>query len=803
MKVSVNWLKEYVDISIPAKELAKKLSMIGLTVEEIQIMDPFPGVVIGKVLEVQKHPNADRLSLTKVDTGGAVYSIVCGAPNVAAGQVVPVALEGTKMPGGFEIKKAKIRGVDSCGMICSKSELGYEPGKSEGIWDLDPGQPHRLGQPFAEYLKVSDVILDIDVTSNRADCLSLLGIAREIAVMVGAQLKKPVPWIRESGEPVDQLATVQIEDTDGCTRYAARVIRGIRVGPSPDWLRQRLEAVGSRSINNIVDITNYVLLECGQPLHAFDYDRIAGHAVIVRASAAGERFQTLDEKEHTLPEKTVLICDAEKAIALGGIMGGRNSEISDGTVNVLLESAYFEPVRIRRASKRLQITSDASVRFSRGVDPDGMIYAIDRAAQLITELAGGRLAPGVIDVKVKTFQPPEITLRLSVVHRLLDASINADTVRTILESLGCRVSVTGSSLFTVVPPSFRTDLRAEHDLIEEVARIYGYDRLPSARQATVYYRPEENKSERLSRLIRQTFLRIGFDEAVTNSMVNPKPFQMTDGISPEDCIRLINPLNEDFSVLRAGMLPSLLEVLRTNLYQKNEHVRIFEIGKIYRKGKNSNGLADEKIKIAGCACGNRTPEHWQTKSEPIDFYDLKNLAQEVVTQFKLDNVKYNAYTNLIYTSQAMELVLPASKIQLGHFGKIKKPLLREFDIDTTVWYFEFDFEALLSEARFTTTYQPISRFPSIQRDLAVTVARDLEARALMESIRSTAGALLTHLGIFDVYTGKPIAEDKKSVAFSLTFRSEERTLTEDEIDVLMGKIIKRLEKQYQAQLRQG
>lgn len=799
MKVSLNWLKDYVDIKLPVRELAHRLTMNGLNVEEIFERNPFEGVVIGQVLEAKKHPNADKLSLTRVDIGTEVLSIVCGAPNVAIGQLVPVATIGTMMPGGFEIKKAKIRGEESSGMICSKSELGFEKEKSPGIWELDSNRPHQLGQPFAGFMGLGETVFEIDITSNRPDCLNMLGVAREIAVIENTSVKIPEPKIDETGESVDKLASVTIEDQEGCPRYAARVIKGVTIGPSPQWLVEKLEAVGLRSISNIVDVTNFVMLEHGQPLHAFDYDEIKGNRIIVRKSNVGEKFQTLDGKQHELNDETIMICDAERAIAIGGIMGGRNSEISDKTKNVLLESANFNSKRIRRSAKHLGITSDASGRFGRGVDPDGSVRAINRATALIAQLAGGTVSPGVIDTVAQPYAPRVIRMRTIAVHKLLGLSVPEKDMIAILEKLTCSVRKTKDGEFEVTPPSFRIDLNMEEDLIEEITRIYGYDQIPNSTGAYVTYETEESKAEKFSKEIRSVFREIGYSEAVTNSMVHPRLQLVIMPDGEPKLIKLMNPISEDMSVMRISMLPGLLEVVKGNLFRKNFDLRLYEIGKVYHK-KGIEPLPEERSIICGCVTGMRDPVQWGQKAEPFDFFDLKHAMMRVCGKFMLDNIEFNPYhLNEVFAPNSLE-IRSGSSI-LGHFGKIQKSVLRHFDIDKEIWAFELDYAVLLELTKFKKTFKTISRFPSIQRDLALTVDQSVTSGSLMDVIRENAGMNLESLDMFDLYTGDQVGADKKSLAFSLMFQSGERTLTEEEIDSAIKKIVSKVEKEFGAQLR--
>ncbi len=801
MKVPLTWLKDYVDIPMDVKTLAHRLTMNGLAVEGIVENDPFPGIRVGRVLEVEKLPNADKLSLTRVDIGSEVLAIVCGAPNVAAGQLVPVATVGTHMPNGLEIKKAKIRGAESSGMICSKSELGFEEGKSEGIWPLESDRPHRLGQTFGEFLGQSETILDIDVTSNRPDCLSMTGIAREIAVILNNRLQWPDVTLRESSEQTRSAVSVDIEDASGCSKYAARVLRHVRPEPSPSWLAKRLESAGLRSINVIVDVTNYVMLETGQPLHAFDYDRVSGHRIVVRPSRKGEVFATLDGKEHVLNEPTVMICDAEKAVALGGIMGGRNSEVTDGTTNVLLEAACFDALTIRRVSKRLGLTTDAAIRFGRGVDIERVGWALDRAASLIQQLTGGEVLAGRVDQQTRPSVPRRIHLRSTAVQRLLAKSIPAGEIVSILEKLECAVE-RQSHDFNVIPPSCRLDLNTEVDLIEEIARIHGYNQLPTSVGACIVYENDNNRVEQLTAKLRQTLRELGVDEVYTNSMVQAGLQTAVDPSAARRMVKLLNPISEDMAVMRVSILPGLLEVLRFNTFRENTDIRIYEMGRTYLL--RADGLADERIVLAGCFSGFRTPVSWDHKPEPFDFFDLKRVVTTICRKLFIDNSHFIPYHDgNVYESTALQwnVVSQGHDRPLGRLGKIRKSVLRDFDIGPDVWAFEIDFDSLLEVASFSVTSRPVPKFPSVRRDLAFVVDDNVSAGVLLQMIHDVGGPFLEKTDVFDLYQGDQVPAGKKSLAFTLVFQAQDRTLTEDEVDQVMQTFIATAGQKYGAQLR--
>lgn len=799
MKFGLNWIRNYVDVTLSTAELAERLSMNGLAVEGIEGPPSLDGVVVGRVLDVDKHPNADKLSLTRVDVGNGTLDIVCGAPNVKAGQLVPVATIGTVMPGGFEIKKAKIRGQESNGMICSRSELGFEKEKSPGIWELDDSASHTLGMPFSQFLG-GDTVFDLDITSNRPDLLNMIGIAREIAVIEKTSVRLPKTELTESKTPVSDAIQVKIEDADGCHRYAARVIKGIRVGPSPAWLVRRLESIGQRSINNIVDVTNFVMLEMGQPLHAFDYDRIAGRRIIVRHSQAGMQFTTLDGKTHTLDDQAVLICDAERAVALGGVMGGQNSEISDGTTNILLEAAWFHPTRTRRTAKKLGIQTDASQRFERGVDEEATCRALDRACQLIRELAGGDLLRGAVDVVAV---PPErfvIDLPIKEVTRLLGLQISTTDIATYLQSIGCTFESQSSDVLRLVPPSYRRDLRIREDLIEEVARLHGYNRIPDADGAYISYPNDGFDRERLAGRAREVLREMGIDEVVTNSMVSA-----TDQlyVVPDvTFVRLKNPINEDMAVMRASLLPGLLHVVRGNLFRKNMDVRIYEIGRTFKK--TDAELPEEKTWISGCLTGRRVPTHWENKIETIDFFDVKAIYMTLSHKFHLDTLRLIVYDNSsIFTDEAQQVQVGSDKAPtvIGNFGRLNRALLSKFDIDVDVFAFQIDYDALATCARFQPTFREVPRFPFVRRDLALVLRDDIASERVLEFVKAQSGPLLDSVEIFDRYTGSPIAEGEHSLAFSLTFQAGDRTLTENEVDTIMQRLIQSAEKEFGARLR--
>ena len=801
MKFALNWVRDFARVQETDDHLIERLSLNGLSVEERIDAPSLAGIVVGKVVGVSDHPNANKLRITRVETGPEQLQIVCGAPNVAVGQHVPVALIDSVLPGGLKIKKAKIRGEESYGMICSKSELGLEEGKSDGIWVLP--EPESLGQPLSQLISDRGTVVDLEIPANRSDCLSHLGIAREIAMIGNGKLEHPVVSLEETGEKAADLVAIDIEDPQGCPRYAARIVKNVTVGSSPEWLVQRLESVGLRSINNIVDVTNYVMLELGHPMHAFDYETISDAKIVVRASRAGEKFTTLDNKEHVLDDQAIMICDGKKPVALGGIMGGLNSEVKTYTRHVLLEAAYFDPIRIRKTSRKLNIFSDASFRFSRTADYNMVTLSLDRAAQLLQELAGGSVSKGVVDAYPARQTQPTIVLTGLQIERLLALRLKPEFILSTLEMLGCMVSHKNDK-YTVNPPSFRPDLLIKEDIIEELARVYGYDNIASANQAKTYYENRLSPEEESMRRIRQALLSAGFNETLTNSMVDPASQDRIDPGGSLRLVRLLNPLNEEMSVMRGSLIPSLLEVMRGNLFQQNQNIRIFEIGKVYWVDSDSETSTNEKFQIVGLCTGLRAPQSWNVSSEVIDFFDLKGVLTTLFSKISLDIVRFNAYPfEDIFTSTAVKLSIEQGNevLVIGRGGKLRRSLLKKYDIDQETWAFELDLAPLLHSGTIRPYYSPISKYPSVSRDLALIVDENILAGDILGVIQEKSGSYLEQLNVFDVYEGGQVDKQKKSLGVNFRFRAQTHTLTDGEIDETMSRILSTLQKEFNASLR--
>jgi phenylalanyl-tRNA synthetase beta chain len=809
IKVPLSWLREYCDIPWPAEELAHRLTMAGLEVDSMErVGASFEGVVVGEVLTVEKHPNADRLSRCAVRIGAQTLDIVCGAPNVAAGQRVPVALVGTRLPNGLEIKQARIRGVTSNGMICSEAELGLSDA-ADGIMVLPPDAP--VGQPLRAVLGDPETVLGIDVGTNRPDCLSIVGVAREVAALTRGALRLPDDAVPETGPPVEGEASVTVHAPEDCPRFAGRVIKGITVGPSPPWMVRRLEAAGLRAINNVVDVTNYVMLELGQPLHAYDLDELAGHAVIVRRAGADERFTTLDGEERALSPEVLMITDRDRGIGVAGVMGGLNTEITEKTAHVFLEGACFDAARVRRGAKILHLSTDASRRFERGMDPALQGYAVNRAARLIQEVAGGTIAAGRIDVRAPLPPPESIRLRVDRVNGLLGTAIPKQEVQALLEALHFELAAEGGDLRVRVP-SFRRDIVREVDLIEEVARLYGYDRIePTISRPTppdlnegadaprIQREARQRWKEDVSRRVRDTLVGQGFIEVTTHSFVHPDQNRL---VSPDrDMLIVENPLSPDLSAMRTCLAASVLSVVRWNSNRKVRHIRIFEIGRVFWP-QPGQPLPGEPVQLCIAMTGQRAAPHWSDQSAPLDFFDAKGIMELVLERFALDKVRSVAYDGtgaLFHPGQAASLIVDNRCI--GAYGAVSQTTLERYDLREPVWMGLLDVDYLQELTPSHRMYRALPRFPAVERDLAILVPDAVDHQAITEAIRSRCGALLEEIALFDIYRGQQVPAGKKSMAFALRFRSDERTLTDEEVSALQQRALDHLKALYGAELR--
>jgi phenylalanyl-tRNA synthetase beta chain len=784
MRAPLSWIREFTPVEAGADELARRLPIAGLQVEEvIRTGSGIEGVVVGKVLEINAIAGATKIIHVTVDAGEGPREIVCGARNFAVGDLVPVAVPGAKLPSGMEIARREMQGKLSDGMLCSALELGISDDHS-GILVLEGD--HKLGQDVREALALDDEILDIDITPNRPDLLSVAGIAREVAALYELPFAIPESDLHEEGPAAAELASVKVDDSKGCPRYLARVITGIKVGPSPWSMQRRLLACGMRPISGPVDVTNYVLLERGHPLHAFDLAALRGRAIVVRKPRKGEeRFTTLDGVERSLTKEDVVICDAERPVAVAGIMGGAESEVGEGTTEILLESAYFAPERILRTARRLGLRTEASVRFERGADPEAVPSAAARATQLLAEVCGGVVARGAIDVYPKPIKPKPVRLRVGRTNELLGVTIPAQVMASSLEPLGCRVESQTRTSLRVVPPTFRPDLRTEVDLVEEIARRYSYDRFPTTLPSSGRAGGLSDE-QRLHRLTRRLLLGSGLSEAHTLSMLPPRfpdrlalpaehPWRKTLAIS--------NPLSEEESVLRPSLLPGLLLAAAKNVARRNTTVALFEIGAAFIP--TDAELPDEPLRAAWLLTG-PAPDGWHGVHRTHDFFDATGVLERLAEGLGVDGLEREALEITPMHPGRTARVLVAGH-EIGVVAELHPRAARALDLNDRVAVGEIDLAPLFALAREAAPGD-LPRFPPVARDLALLVPADTPESAVERGVRESAGDLLEDIEVFDVYRGAEIGAEKVGLAFSLSFRHPERTLTDAEVSERMAAV---------------
>ncbi len=777
--------------------------MLGLEVESYEnFAAKYEGFVVGAVLEVAKHPNADKLKLCQVDVGGETKSIVCGAPNVAAGQKVPVGLVGATVPHNqhdpegkpFQLTMAKIRGVESEGMICSANELGLGDDRS-GIMVFDDAAVQ--GTPLSDYLGLNDTVFEISLTPNRADCLSHLGVARELA---SAFSKKFIPRrvkITEDGPSITESAKVEVTAQDLCPRYSARLIRGVKVAPSPKWLKDALESVGIRSINNVVDATNFVMMELGQPLHAFDLKRITGHKLIVRRPKEDEtKFTTLDGKERIISPDMVMICDKEKIVAIGGVMGGINSEISDNTTEVLVESANFTASSVRRTSKALGLSTEASYRFERGVDPNLTIRALDRVGEIIAETSGGKLAPGIIDIAAMKFLPKRVELHVDHVNRLLGTRLATGEIIRVLESIEIPCDKKSETVLFCSVPTFRGDIERDVDLIEEVGRVYGYEQIADSFQTRLNFDTRFRESTVLDEL-RDLLAGAGFHEIITNSL---QPADIA-GFHDPASVTLANPISEDMAAMRTTLLPGALQTISVNLAHGQKDVKLFEIGRVYRVMDDQQvvGRFRESARISMAISGTADPMSFDRKESKFDIFDLKTDIERLLAFLKLDSWDFISYDTTKEYEQSLKLFV--NGMELGLAGRVGKAALQRMSVDQDVYFAELDLTSLLALRKSTNRYRSLPKFPFASIDLSFIVSDQTPAANLMDTLRAAAGDMFRDISVFDIYSGEGIPDGKKSIAFSMALGSEERTLNDGDIAGFIEKAEKELNQKFSAELR--
>jgi len=792
MKLSRKWLSEFTDIKATDKEYADAMTLSGSKVENIERLGAeISNVVVGRVLTIERHPDSDHLWTCSVDVGQeAPLQIVTGAQNVRAGDLVPVALHGSTLPGGVKIKKGKIRGVASEGMLCSLKELGLDKNDfpyadEDGIFILQ--EDCKPGDDIKGVIGFDDTVFEFEITNNRPDCLSIIGLARESAVTFGTELKLKTPEVKGSGGNISDYLDIEIEDSDLCPRYTARVVRNIKIGPSPKWMRQRLRACGVRPINNIVDITNYVMLEYGQPMHAFDYSCIEGNKIIVRTARVGETLETLDGNQRKLNTNMLVIADEYRPIGIAGVMGGANSEITDKTTTVVFESANFNGPSVRRTSTALGMRTDASSRFEKGLDPLGTLPAVERACELVEMLGAGEVVDGIIDVVAADIKTVTLPLEADKINALLGTNIPEEFMVKVLTALGFTVE---NGIITV--PSWRLDIEHYSDIAEEVARFYGYNVIePTMFRGAVVeggLTARQSMERRLGELCRG----IGFTEILTYSFIGDSDYDMLH--IPKDSpqrksMKILNPLGDDTSLMRTTALPSMLEVLGRNSSYRNREVRLYELARVYIPVEGAI-LPDERVKLVLGAYG-----------ENEDFFTLKGCVEAILSSQRIASPEFKAVTDnpSFHPGRCAEVSFGGRV--LGIMGQIHPKVQENYGIDLPVYVAELDVATIFDLRAPEPSYKPLPRYPSVYRDLAIVCDADTPVAAISRVIKEAGGRLLKEAELFDIYTGSPIPEGKKSVAFSLEFRSEEQNLTDAEVNPLIDKILKHLNDELGAQIR--
>lgn len=796
MLISLNWLKQYVDIKENIDELANALTMIGQEVEAIEIQGKhLDKVVIGQIIEFDKHPNADKLTLLKVNIGEEEpLQIVCGAKNHKLNDKVVVAKIGAVLPGDFKIKKNKIRDVESQGMLCSQVELGIGEDKS-GIIILPEDAP--IGKEYREYLNLTDVIFELEITPNRPDCLSHIGIAREIAAYYGRKVKYPIIDLRESIESVNTLIKVNIEDKDRCKRYMGRIIKNVEVKESPEWLKNRIRSMGLKPINNIVDITNFVMFEYNQPMHAFDLDKLQGN-INVRAAHLRENIITLDGIERELKSNELVIADDVKAIAIAGVIGGKSTQIENDTKNIFLEVAYFTPDNIRKTSRELGIFTDSSYRNERGLDIENLNTVIDRAAALISEIAGGEILSEAIDRYVEKPVKIEIPLNLEKLNKFIGKDLNTDEVGGLLTNLDITIKSLADTNMILVPPSYRGDLQRPADIYEEVIRMYGFENIEAKIPKASIEPGKENTNFTISNLVRKILKESGLNEVINYSFI-PKEAKEIFHFN-EDIIEIKNPLSEDMAIMRPSLIYSLINNVKDNLNRNQNDLKIFEVAKTF-SNFSTDALAKEDLKVAIALCGKAEKTLWDKPKESYNFFNLKGYVENLFEKLGVNKYSLDRSKNTNF-HPGISADLKIGEDLLGTFGEIHPVLTEKLGIKREKIYFaEFNLTKMLKYMKIKVNYESISKYPEVLRDLAVTLDRDLLVGEMTKDIKKKIN-LIEKIDIFDVYSGDKIESNKKSVAMSIVLRDKYKTLTEEEIEKAMRDILALIKEKYNGEIRQ-
>ena len=806
MKISYNWLKQFLKIDAPSEDISNILTDLGLEVEMVEkyqsVKGGLEGVVVGHVLTCEKHPDADRLNITTVDIGtGAPIQIVCGASNVAAGQKVPVATIGTKLFDqegvAFEIKKGKIRGQESHGMICAEDELGLGT-SHDGIMILD--ESLAPGTPAAKVFNIeNDEVFEIGLTPNRADAMSHMGVARDLRaglLQKNASLELITPSV--SKFKVDKRTLkidINVTDSKLVPRYCGVTISGITIKDSPSWLQNRLKAIGLTPKNNVIDVTNYVLHELGQPLHAFDASQITGN-ITVKTVAAGTKFTTLDSIERTLHEEDILICDEKGPLCIAGVFGGKNSGVSENTSSIFLESAYFNPVAIRKTAKRHGLSTDASFRFERGIDPEITQYALKRAAILIQEVAGGDITSDIIDIYPKKIEDFAVFLNYEKAFKLIGQELPKETIKKIVASLDIKVNSSSDAGLGLIIPAYRVDVQREVDVIEEILRVYGYNNISFSNKlnATVTNSPR-NEDYKVQNIIANQLNSLGFHEMMANSLTTPDYVSLSEQLKEEHNVTILNPLSNDLSAMRQSMLFSGLEAISYNINRRNSDLKLFEYGKSYRKLPSGHS---EKKHLTLFTTGNRIAESWTTPQKPSDFFLFKGYVSAILERLGISKTQNVPFSNDIF---AEGIAFALGNDTLVEMGTVKKSIVKHFDIKQEVFYAEFHWDLVLKLLSNKVKFTAIAKYPEVRRDFALLVDANVAFESIYKVAVQTEKSLLKDINLFDVYEGKNLPEGKKSYAVSFTIQDTTKTLTDVQIDKIMGKLQSNFESELGAQLR--
>lgn len=810
MQVSIKWLKDYIDFTETPEQLADKLTMAGIPVENV--VDPGEGlekVVTGRIEKLEPHQNSDHLQICTMNVGLAEnIIIVTGAQNVAEGQVVPVAMVGAHLPNGMKISKGKLRGVASNGMLCSAQELKLDLEKlpeeqKTGIFILPSDTP--VGIPAKDVLGLNDVVLEFELTANRADCFSVFGLVREIAAITGNKPHFPEIKVNEDDNTkLNDIFSVEIADPDLCSRFSTRMLKNVKIGPSPEWMQQRLEGAGIRSINNVVDVTNFVMIELGHPMHAYDYDKITGKKLIARRAIEGEELHTLDDTSRKAKGEMLVIADSEKAAGLAGIMGGFETEITDTTTTVVLESADFYGPCIRRTARACGLSSEASGRFERGVDSETTIKALDRAAQLLQEMGACTVCEGIVDVYPNPKQANYVTFTPEQINNHLGTNIAKDVMLNIITSVGFDVTKDENDEITVKVPSWRNDVTCMADISEEIARLHGFDKIKSTLPNGVSMQGTQSAKQTFIDKVKASLSSQGLYETISFALTNEETFNKLN--IPQDsplrkAVPIMNPLSDEYPLVRTTLLSSIFDNLARNLARKNDDVALFEVGSVFfPKALPVTELPDEVIKIAGAITGRRNAQGWNQANDMVDFYDAKGIIEEL-----LANLRVTRYTVEAGTHYAMHpgktALFKKGRDVIATVGEVHPAVLSAYGITKPVYIFELDATTVMKYMAKDLKYKALPKYPATSRDLAMLVNIDVDAADIEKAMTKAAGQNLTQITLFDVYTGKQVEEGKKSLAFSLTFQSNDKTLTDAEIDPAIEKIVAKLQKDFNANLR--